>query len=198
MRIHCALREAAKAKTFIRFGSEKSRNLVRAVLEPYPLLGLRTQDIYHTIHERFPDKEEKDCFLPPDGSPANHVLPPKLKHPIRSMSHLKCTVLPEMVGLGEIDRVFIKQGASRRDEPRLDRVTYRMGGVSWVPTDIKKPQEWRWRLNPNYEPKELPDPDIATVMKAQTPRVAGGRKAKSRVKEERLTSQKRTYGRTIV
>ncbi|KAJ3992285.1 hypothetical protein F5050DRAFT_1535963, partial [Lentinula boryana] len=137
-------------KTFIRFSTEKSRELVRTTLRPHPTIGLRTQDIYNKIHQQFPNEKENDTFLPPENHLSHTIRPPKPAHPIRSMKHLKSTVLSEMADLGEIHQVHIKQGVLREDGTRLDRVNYRKyGGECWLPTDIKWKHEWRWRLTPD-------------------------------------------------
>ncbi|KAJ3768947.1 hypothetical protein EV361DRAFT_779449, partial [Lentinula raphanica] len=136
-------------KTFIRFSTERSRELVREILRPHPTIGLRIQDIYNKIQQQFPDEAEKDSFIPPESHLSQTIRPPNPTHPIRSLRHLKVTVLPEMKDLGEVHQVHIRQGTQADDGTRLDRVNYKQhGGECWLPTGIKMAQEWRWRLTP--------------------------------------------------
>lgn len=106
-----------------------------------------------------------------------------------------------MERLGEVQQIYIRLGHRNKEGVRLDLVRYKEETVA-LATDAKAKQEWRWRLNPSYVPKELPDPSLGLLVEAQSAsKLPGwhgmGKKAKMRVRQEKEDIQFETYGRIL-
>ncbi|KAF9075870.1 hypothetical protein BDP27DRAFT_1314638 [Rhodocollybia butyracea] len=200
----------SRAKAFIRFSSETARDMVQKVLEAYPLIGLGHQELHRKILERWPDATEKEYLLPkPElfASDPSRPSPPRPKHPIRSMKYLKSVVLPEMEDIKQVHMVYIKKGPP--DGTGLDIVKLKEDKAQSmsVKTEIQWPrhqnEQWRWRLNPDYVPKDLPDPTAETMIVAQSENNRTGRfhgmsrsqKRRAKIMDERL--QLYRYGRKL-
>jgi hypothetical protein len=85
----------ANPARFINFSTKHSRELVRSVLAPHPQLGLRMQDIYRQIHEKFPNAKEATKYIPEmPASAIEHwktlgMFPEHPEHPVRSMKYVR-------------------------------------------------------------------------------------------------------------
>ncbi|THU80088.1 hypothetical protein K435DRAFT_868536 [Dendrothele bispora CBS 962.96] len=159
---------SANPALFINFSTKASRSLVRQVLQPHSEFGLRTQDIFKSIHEKFPDAKEDPKYVPDVDLELTKTLrnqqryPEFPKHPVRSMKHLKSNILPDMVQSGEVQEVTLAPSSSSSSSspsgetqtlvkykylPPLKKVQETIPHCI-LPPNVK--MEWRWRLVPEY------------------------------------------------